>query len=230
MRKEVLVIILLFLPIVHAQSYYADININLESAGFVTITGETDHPALLIKDSQGYLEKKQNIWTFHLEKKELFSDFVYVVNLPQGASVNYIKSSGTFRIEQGNGNLNIRGYGQNKSIDILVQYELHKDSKNTQWIIMIPIIAIALSSALYFLVHRKKKSPPKKTPEIKNLTTRQRKIVELLVKEDKPLTQIGIQEKLHIPKASVSRNIRTLELKGIIEKEKTGMSNIIRIK
>jgi uncharacterized membrane protein len=33
-----------------------------------------------------------------------------------------------------------------------------------------------------------------------------------------------------MPKASVSRNIRRLELKGLIEKEQIGMSNIIRLK
>jgi len=54
--------------------------------------------------------------------------------------------------------------------------------------------------------------------------------MKLLIKEKRPLTQAEIEKELKIPKASVSRNIRTLELKGRIEKEKTGMSNMIKLR
>jgi len=54
--------------------------------------------------------------------------------------------------------------------------------------------------------------------------------MNLLLKSKIPMTQNDIQRELGIPKASVSRNIRRLELKGLIEKEKIGMSNLIKIK
>ena len=54
--------------------------------------------------------------------------------------------------------------------------------------------------------------------------------MKLLVDKKIPLTQTDIQKELNIPKAAVSRNIRGLELKGLIEKEQIGMSNLIRLK
>jgi uncharacterized membrane protein len=54
--------------------------------------------------------------------------------------------------------------------------------------------------------------------------------MNILVENKKPMTQAQIQTELKIPKASVSRNIKSLELKGLIEKESAGISNLIRIK
>ena len=54
--------------------------------------------------------------------------------------------------------------------------------------------------------------------------------MRLLIEKKRPLTQTVIQKELNIPKAAVSRNISSLELKGLVEKEKIGMSNLIRLK
>ena len=62
------------------------------------------------------------------------------------------------------------------------------------------------------------------------LSDRQKKIMELLLQKNRPLSQSMIQKELDLPKAAVSRNITSLELKGLIEKEKIGMSNLIRLK
>ncbi|GAG42324.1 unnamed protein product, partial [marine sediment metagenome] len=43
-------------------------------------------------------------------------------------------------------------------------------------------------------------------------------------------TQVEIEKELDIPKAAVSRNVHSLEIKGLIEIEKIGMSNLIRLK
>jgi uncharacterized membrane protein len=72
--------------------------------------------------------------------------------------------------------------------------------------------------------------PDKNSNDFKGLNQRQKEIVKLLVDRNIPLTQTDIQKELNIPKAAVSRNIRGLELKGLIEKEQIGMSNLIRIK
>ena len=50
------------------------------------------------------------------------------------------------------------------------------------------------------------------------------------MKENRSMTQTEIQKQLSIPKSAVSRNIGALELKGLIEKETIGMSNLIRLK
>jgi len=99
MLKKALILILLFLPIVYAQDYYADIEINVDDAGFVTINGQTNHPNLLIENSPIYTSKKQDYWLLNITLNEEFSEYVYSVDLPTSASINYIKSSGFFRIE-----------------------------------------------------------------------------------------------------------------------------------
>ena len=64
----------------------------------------------------------------------------------------------------------------------------------------------------------------------KGLTERQKQIMQLLIDADRPLTQVEIERELKIPKAAVSRNVHSLELKNLIEIEKSGMSNLIRLK
>ena len=102
MVKRLLLLILLFLPIAYAADYYADISINVDESGFVTIEGSTDHAHLLAEDTQIYTSKKQSYWLLNITKQETFSDFIYSLNLPSSASINYIKSSGSFRIETNN--------------------------------------------------------------------------------------------------------------------------------
>jgi len=72
----------------------------------------------------------------------------------------------------------------------------------------------------------------KKDQEInlRGLNDRQKQIIKLLIEVKRPLTQTEIQRELKIPKAAVSRNISTLERKGLIEKEQIGMSNRISLK
>ena len=53
--------------------------------------------------------------------------------------------------------------------------------------------------------------------------------MELLIEKNKPVTQAEIQKTLKLPKASTSRNINSLELKGLIKKQKAGMTNLIKL-
>jgi uncharacterized membrane protein len=71
------------------------------------------------------------------------------------------------------------------------------------------------------------KEPP---GDMKGLNDRQKQIMKLLYERNTPLTQTDIQKELQIPKASISRNVRGLERKGLIEKEQIGISNLIRLK
>ena len=62
------------------------------------------------------------------------------------------------------------------------------------------------------------------------LPERQKQIMQLLQKENKPMTQAQIRKKLNYSKASASRNINSLELKGLITKEEIGATNLIKLK
>ena len=50
-------VLTIFLPSISAQDYYADITIEVDSSGFVTIDGVTNHPDLLIENTEIYTSK-----------------------------------------------------------------------------------------------------------------------------------------------------------------------------
>jgi uncharacterized membrane protein len=231
---------ILYFPIISAEVYYADITIDVDSTGFVTIDGVTNYPELITKNTEIYTSKKQSYWWLNITKNDVFSDYFYVLTLPKGSSINYIKSLGYIRIEENQGSLIVKGFGENESLSILVQYQINKLSEDMNlkldylFIFLIVVIIGLILLIIYSLFSKKLRQEPEKINEnitdYKGLNKRQKEIIKLLIDRKIPLTQTDIQRELNLPKAAVSRNIHGLELKGLIEKEKIGMSNLIRIK
>jgi len=222
------------------SDYYADITIDVDSSGFVTIEGITDYPDLLTQNSESYTSKDQSYWMLNITIDNTF-DFVYDLTLPKNSEINFIKSTGQIRIQDENGRLKINGYGLNESLSIVVQYSIKRfdtsdNAQNNLSIIFIASGIIGLIIVLFVSVSNIKGSNKglfSKDDTIvnyKGLSERQREIMELLVKENRSMTQTEIQKKLNMPKSAVSRHIISLELKDLIEKESIGMSNLIRLK
>ena len=242
MNKQILLFILLFIviyiPSSSAQNYYADITIIVDQSGFISIEGITNYPYLLEKNTENYTSKKQSYWLLNITKNEIFKDFIYTLTLPEGSSINYIKSSGSISIEENQGKLIIRGFGENEPLLIQVQYQIEKSTDEEFFkfdfvlLIFITIIIILIVILFRTYIKEKRKIEEKNDSDFnfKGLNTRQKQIMKLLIDNKMPLTQTDIQKMLDMPKAAVSRNIRGLELKGLIEKEQIGMSNLIRIK
>ena len=233
-----LLLLIICLPSTLAEEYYADLTIDVDSSGFVTIDGVTNHPDLLVKNTENYTSKKQSYWLLNITKEGIFNDFIYVLTLPEGSSINYIKSSGFISIEEIQGNLLVKGFGENESFSIQVQYQIDKLTENESFkfdyvfLILLAAIIVLIIILVRFLIKEKTKTEELKDNgyDFKGLNQRQKQIMKLLIDRNTPLTQTDIQRELNIPKAAVSRNIRGLELKGLIEKEQIGMSNLIRIK
>lgn len=233
-----LLLLIIHLPIISAQDYYADVTIDVDSYGFVTIDGITNYPDLLAKNTEIYTFKKQSYWLLNITKDENFTDFVYVLTLPESSSINYIKTSGYIRIEEDQGKLIINGFGENKPFSIQVQYQIGKSTEEESikfdlvFIFLIAVIIVLIAILVRIVVKERVKTQDLKEDgyDFKGLNQRQKQIMKLLIDRKMPLTQTDIQRELNIPKAAVSRNIRGLELKGLIEKEQIGMSNLIRLK
>ena len=242
---EIILISAIILPSIYpaqAQAYYADISITVDSSGFVSIQGPTNYPNLPTFETQEYTSKQQSFWILNITKKEIFSEYVFNLILPQDSSINYIKSSGSIRIEENQGNLLVKGFGENESLSIVIQYQIKKQNDSfLQEQVIYPILIlliILITLSLIFLIYKEKKNKIKQTPQntdipytnITGLNHRQKQIIYLLHEKKIPLTQTDIQKELQIPKASVSRNLLGLERKGLIEKEQIGISNLIRLK
>jgi len=233
-----LLILIIYLPSTSAQEYYADLKIDVDSYGFVTIEGTTNHPDLLTKNTEIYTSKKQSYWLLNITKNENFTDFVYVLTLPQGSLINYIKSSGFIQIEDEQGNLIINGFGENELFSIQIQYQIGKLTDEVSikldpifiFLLTIIIILIAILFGIFLKEKTKTQNLIQDGYDFKGLNQRQKQIMNLLIDRKTPLTQTDIQKQLNIPKAAVSRNIQRLELKGLVEKEQIGMSNLIRLK
>lgn len=233
-------------PSVAAEEYYADLDIIVDKSGFVTIDGLTNYPDLIVENTVIYTSKEKSFWLLNITKYAFFSDFIFTLTLPEGSSINYIKSSGNIRIKEDQGNLIIEGFGENTNLSVLVQYQFEKYSENlgtyTVDINMVLIIIILVLIVLFFIVYFKEiyKKPIDESKiadpdslnydSLKGLNKRQKDIMQLLIKNNIPMTQADVQKELGIPKAAVSRNIQRLELKGLIEKEQIGISNLIRLK
>jgi uncharacterized membrane protein len=233
-----LLLIIQYSPSISAENYYADISIDVDSSGFVTISGITNHPDLLVENTEIYTSKKQSYWLLNITKEDVFTNFVYVLSLPERSSINYIKTSGLIRIEEDQGKLIINGFGENEIFSIQVQYQIDKSSEEKYikfdsvllFFIVIIIILIIILMGIIIIDRVKTLNIKKEGYDFKGLNQRQKQIMNLLIDRKTPLTQTDIQRELNIPKAAVSRNIRSLELKGLIEKEQIGMSNLIRLK
>jgi DNA-binding transcriptional ArsR family regulator len=230
-------------PTVTADEYYADLTINIDEAGFVTINGLTNYPDLLVKDSPEYTSKIKSYWLLNITLDETFSDIIYDVIFPIGTSINYLKASNSIRLEGDEDGLQLKGFAENETLSLVVQYQIQKNQDSLASFLDNPLLILFSCIIAYLLLmtilywwfnkyHSQKfsETPPIVIPEIKGLNDRQKQILRLLEKKKVPLTQTDIQKELLIPKAAVSRNIRGLERKGLIEKEQIGMSNLIRIK
>jgi len=233
-----------FVPLINSEQYYADINISVNEYGYVTIYGITNHPDLIADNTEIYTSKKQSHWELNITKNDIFSDFIYILKLPKGSAVNYIDPSGPIQIEAEDDNLVIHGSGKNVSFSLVVQYKINKvidESSSLDWnviYIFVFLICVVFIYLVYTIFQGRKKTLVGSDEELdkpadfdfKGLSSRQKMIMKLLIDSNKALTQAEIQKELDIPKAAVSRNIHSLEIKGLIEIEKIGMSNLIRLK
>jgi predicted DNA-binding transcriptional regulator len=235
----------IFLPSSLATDYYADLEIEVDNSGFVTINGVTNQPDLLAESTEIYTSKKQSFWLLNITKNEVFSDFVFTLTLPKNSEINYVESSGSVIIGEELGSLVVKGFGENESLLLLVQYKTEKtieeegifgfDFFTIMLFVFIIVLIILFFIVLLFMDKQKKLTTVEKIEgdqdiNLRGLNDRQKNIVKLLTVSKRALTQTEIQHELDIPKAAVSRNIRGLELKGLIEKEQIGMSNLIRLK
>ena len=237
-------ILVLFQPGVFSQDYYADIDISVDESGLVDIEGISNYPDLIVENSQLYTYKKQDIWQLNITINEEFSDYIYQVKLPDNANINnIIRLTGFESIKEESGKLIISGSGTNEILSVVVQYKINgtnDNSNNFDNLILTSLfgLIIFLTILLFYYIYQDKKGLTNKVKtkekvsdiNLKGLTDRQKEIVKLLIKTNRALTQKDIEKELNLPKAAVSRNVHSLEIKGLVEIEQTGMSNLVRLK
>ncbi len=227
------IFIFLSLPDAIAQDYYADIAIDVKRDGVVIIDGITNYEGLLTDSSPDYTSKEGKYWVLNVSKDEVFSSFIFRVNFPENTQINYIKTPDLRRIEHTDRGLSIVGTGEDKELFVIVQYSFNsfeEEKKTTNYFITIVLAFILIFvSGLFFYWYYRKSFRKKAFYDKTLLTDRQRLILDIVEKNKNVLSQRDIEIKSGLAKSSVSRNIQSLVLKGILKKEVKGMSNIISL-
>jgi uncharacterized membrane protein len=245
MKKIILLLacFTLALTFAHAQEYYADTVFDIASDGSVTISGATNHPELTTQTTQGLTSKKDGIWTITINPSGEFSEYVYAIILPAGAQLIDTNTPNGSRIDAESARIKIIGTGELTTFFASARYITRSQPKEENLmfvfvgLLLLVIILIGIWGAGEM---KKRKKCEIKTGETKTiekakynkeaLTDRQLQIVEYLEKGKGSATQAELQKQFDMPKASLSRNLEGLERKGIITKERKGMTMLVMLK
>ncbi|MDD3083540.1 MAG: winged helix-turn-helix transcriptional regulator [Candidatus ainarchaeum sp.] len=228
-----IILIAFFLTIISfsfAQEYYADITIDVLENGETIINGTSNHPILNSKTTQEYTSKQGEKWILEINTQNIFSEYIYEINFPQEVEIEQIETEGNYRITTKEGKIAIISVGKNLLLKIKIEYIFNKQKTINYTNIIIIILIILIITGTYFLIKINKNKKNKTTYDLDYLTERQLKIINLINENAGKITQAELQKKLNYPKASLSRNLNTLIKKEIIEKERKGMTMLIKIK
>jgi uncharacterized membrane protein len=224
-----LIAIILFTGICYAQGYYADITLEVKENGAVNISGTTNSTYLLLGETQTLTTKQGEVWTLNFEAQEEFETYSLEVIFPSGVEIIKAKASGASAIttKEGKTALITSGNGQ---IAVQIEYKLNSSAKETPNFTLFGIVLIILimTGIALFAFKKMKPKKEKKKYDKEVLTDRQKQIAEVIEKNNGKATQAEIQKELGLPKASLSRNLRTMEKKGMIRKDKKGNTMLIR--
>jgi len=229
MRKilPILIFSLSLMLLINTYALYGDIFFDVKDNGKVEISGETNYE--LFKGTTNSLTSKDGeIWFLNITSP-VFEEYIYRVKLPKYSVINYVKANNQLRIEQKSGSIQIIGTGKDKPIEIKVQYLIDKTQEKLSYLLIVGAFIIVAGMGFLALKIRRKTNLVKKQFRRELYTDRQLKILDYLQKNG-TTGQSNLEKNLKIPKASLSRNIKTLVQKGVIFSETKGMSNVIGLK
>ena len=176
--------------------------------------------------------KDGNVWGLSVDLEGLENNFVSVY-LPENAKL--LSATEGAEIYTLGGIIII----DLKSVDSLeVSYELgRKEVKNYLWIVYLVLLIVLIFLGKKFIkpkkllekVSSKKENVEEKKEIMNTLTETESKIVTVLV-ENKRLTQKKVLFLTGLPKSTLSRTLRSLQRRNIIEIKRVGISNVIYLK
>lgn len=113
---------------------------------------------------------------------------------------------------------------------------MHQTS-TTQLVVSLSIVFVILIIGIYIMFSKpeektivKKIKEKKKKIDKTNLDKKEKRVVEILEKENGGMFQAELKEKLEIGKVGLTRLLDKLEAKQIIERKRRGMNNIVILK
>ena len=144
-----------------ALSYYADISLDVEASGAISISGVSNHPLMQNGRTEALTSKKGGYWLLNLTlpREDVFSDYVYAVYLPPGASINYVRAE-SFRISSSGDRIKVSGSGRNTSMSVVIQYQMPGYPAGTDYSVYlyagVVVLAFVFILAIYMQIKKKK--------------------------------------------------------------------------
>ncbi len=232
MKKIVFIFIFLFLPIVFAANIkytiindkvLVEIDMNESEIDLFEFPENFEFSENKIKYIDETLIEKSGNKYFFISKSEIHPNSIIKVILPGGAysNENYFIFPKNYKLSTNGQNI-ILEWNHNGEKEILIPYEI-KSEKN-YWIYV--LIAFLIVYIIYFYFNNKKEKRNKYT---QNLFREEKKIMNYLLKKKVCWTKELVKD-LEISKVRLSRKLRKLEEKGLIEKKPYGNENKIRLK
>jgi uncharacterized membrane protein len=233
MKKMLIpLLFILLLACANAEEYYADITADISLSGETKISGTTNHLLLSPSITQKYTSKNGEMWIFELNINDVFSNYIYEIILPQGSEIEKVQTPGDYRVTTRGDRIAIISTAENKPFSVRIEYMINPQKNiDYTWVIVLAVCGIiGAGIIIYFLKMKKKPKTENKKYDIDALTERQVAIVKLIESSGGKITQSQIQKTLNYPKAALSRNLEALIKKEIIEKERKGMTMLVKIK
>ena len=220
---SILVIALLVLNtgMVLAKDYYIEFN----QVGDKLIVTENN------LSSYNEVLEKTNIGYYFIEKIEAdnnYTNFVVRLNLEEGvvANAGEIFPEGYLSLSDGQTISFVWSYSNVTKGKVFAFFVSLEDKKNNLSYLWISLILIILVGGFFIFRYLRSKKDVNRY-----LLDEEKKVIQLLKQaEGKSLWQKNIQSSLGCSKAKVSRLIRNLDSRGLIEKIPIGNTNKIRLK
>jgi uncharacterized membrane protein len=225
---------------INAQEFYGNLTFEVQNEGNTIISGTTNSVELSPRTTQELTFKYGKTWTLFIDTNEIFSEYSYKIILPLNSQIQKIQTNSTYFLGTQNSNMIIEGFGENINLNLEINYTINQPETEMQLntILLGALIIIIITLGLFLLLKNYKVKPKENKKEEKLnelifdeniLTQRQLDIVKQLEKKGGQTTQVEIQKTLQLPKASLFRNILTLEKKGIVKKERKGMTMLLTL-
>ncbi len=205
-------------------------------------------------ESDDFTSKNGSLWDFHMRAfaSENISSFNSQLTLPSGSTLQ--KTNGA--VSSAGDSLKISWESQNinasQKLYLAAAYEITRvEGSNIQIVLAATIIVVAAAAYFFYLRKRRAKTEPKplgteikKAVEAKESKTEEwlernevfrtldevdKEIVREIGRQNGKTTQAKIYLNTHIPKATLSRRLASLENRGIIKKSQKGNRNLITL-
>ena len=215
---------------------YGNFQIEIDEKGKFTNIIESNINLENIIDSQKFTSKKNEYWVVNYSSEIIFDEFYFEIFFPKNTKINYIKSTKNLLTEIENDKLKLSGFGQNKNFEILIQYSFSNnfvsDEKNSNsifyYFLFFIIIIFIISIIIFFKkITQIKKDDDNEKFDYSYFPKRQIDIINILKKNKNKILQNELDGIMEIPNSSIYRNLKSLEKKGIIRKERVGKKRLI---